>query len=492
MWAFLVLFTLRLANAFSIRTFFQPDEFFQSLEPAHRFVFGYGYLTWEWREALRSAWHPLLYAVSYKTLLPVVSEPWAVYLGPKIVGAAVAAVGDAYTYKFALAYWRDASVARVALCMSVLSSWNWFVATRAFSNNLESALTVVALAHWPWHHFRMLLLLRACTFAFASCVVRPTNAILWAFLGVPLVVRNLGKWSRMRRLVVSVSMVLALVLALSALADRYFYGYWAFPLWRFVEFNVVRNLLIFYGAAPWHFYVLQGVPLMLMGYLPFFACALSHPSQLAAAVMFVVGVFSLIAHKEFRFLQPIYPVMLILSAREVAAFRAKVLPFTRYAALAAVVGLHVATAFLFTRVNEAGEIAVAQYIRDDPTVASVGFLTPCHSTPWQSMFHRRDLEDKSWFVTCEPPLHLEAGTRESMAAYRDELDRFFDNPAPFLAAKLPSDRPWPSHLVVFEPMENVVRDYLAGTAYRECRRFFNSYFHWDDRRRGEIIVFCNA
>lgn len=33
------------------RTFFQPDEFYQSLEPAHRMVWGTGYETWEWRES---------------------------------------------------------------------------------------------------------------------------------------------------------------------------------------------------------------------------------------------------------------------------------------------------------------------------------------------------------------------------------------------------------------------------------------------------------
>lgn len=32
------------------QTYFQPDEFWQSLEPAHYHVFGYGYLTWEWKD----------------------------------------------------------------------------------------------------------------------------------------------------------------------------------------------------------------------------------------------------------------------------------------------------------------------------------------------------------------------------------------------------------------------------------------------------------
>lgn len=34
------LIALRLLNAFTLNTFFQPDEFFQSLEPAWRIAFG--------------------------------------------------------------------------------------------------------------------------------------------------------------------------------------------------------------------------------------------------------------------------------------------------------------------------------------------------------------------------------------------------------------------------------------------------------------------
>lgn len=33
------------------KTFFQPDEFYQSLEPAHRMVWGTGHETWEWRNS---------------------------------------------------------------------------------------------------------------------------------------------------------------------------------------------------------------------------------------------------------------------------------------------------------------------------------------------------------------------------------------------------------------------------------------------------------
>ena len=52
----------RVAIALATRTFFQPDEYFQALEPAHFIVFGYGDLTWEWSSnpPIRSILYPAL------------------------------------------------------------------------------------------------------------------------------------------------------------------------------------------------------------------------------------------------------------------------------------------------------------------------------------------------------------------------------------------------------------------------------------------------
>ena len=46
---FLFLVAFRILNALTIRTFFQPDEYFQSLEPAWQMVFGKNsgaWITW--------------------------------------------------------------------------------------------------------------------------------------------------------------------------------------------------------------------------------------------------------------------------------------------------------------------------------------------------------------------------------------------------------------------------------------------------------------
>jgi len=57
LWLFLIVY--RFTNALLCVTFFQPDEFFQSLEVAHRLVFGYGYKTWEWRTSTGAIRSPL-------------------------------------------------------------------------------------------------------------------------------------------------------------------------------------------------------------------------------------------------------------------------------------------------------------------------------------------------------------------------------------------------------------------------------------------------
>lgn len=65
--AILVALIWRILIAVSTRTFFQPDEFYQSLEVAHHAVFGYGHLTWEWTASLpiRSIFFPALYMPAY-------------------------------------------------------------------------------------------------------------------------------------------------------------------------------------------------------------------------------------------------------------------------------------------------------------------------------------------------------------------------------------------------------------------------------------------
>ena len=78
---------------------------------------------------------------------------------------------------------------------------------------------------------------------------------------------------------------------------------------------------------------------------------------------------------------------------------------------------------------------------------------------------------------------------EEIRHYRDQSDQFYDVPELFLQTHLGKDLPKTEQLVVFEPLEPLMNDYL-GREYYECQRFYNSFFHWDSRRDGDIIVYC--
>lgn len=70
--------SVRLLIALATRTVFQPDEYFQSLEPAHHLVFGYGHLTWEWLtpHPIRSIVYPALNVPVYWALRTLGVDAW--------------------------------------------------------------------------------------------------------------------------------------------------------------------------------------------------------------------------------------------------------------------------------------------------------------------------------------------------------------------------------------------------------------------------------
>lgn len=92
----------RYTNAYFTRTYDNPDEYWQGQEVAHHMVFGNGYLTWEWREQIRSFAHPLSIAFVYKLIHCFGLENTDLFvLGPRYFQATLAAVADTATYTLA-------------------------------------------------------------------------------------------------------------------------------------------------------------------------------------------------------------------------------------------------------------------------------------------------------------------------------------------------------------------------------------------------------
>ncbi|CAJ0896072.1 12530_t:CDS:2 [Entrophospora sp. SA101] len=62
---------------------------------------------------------------------------------------------------------------------------------------------------------------------------------------------------------------------------------------------------------------------------------------------------------------------------------------------------------------------------DVVAIEDIGFLMPCHSTPYYSNLN---YNVTMWFITCEPPINSESAQEN----YLDESDFFYNNPVKFI------------------------------------------------------------
>ncbi|KAM7197851.1 hypothetical protein V8F33_005343 [Rhypophila sp. PSN 637] len=531
-----LLLVFRFINAICVRTFFQPDEYFQALEPAWKIAFGGAsgaWLTWEWDHQLRSSLHPAIFGLAYKAshmlmrtlLFPPQLESFILVVLPKVVQSVFAALGDFYTWRLATSiYGQSGNVPWAALWMTVLNPWQWYCSTRTFSNSLETTLTIAALYYWPWelladakvskmvplqlkssiNRLRLSLVLAA-----VAVLLRPTNLFIWiSVLTLTLTRFTLDGQSPLQKSTIIVLFREIIIcglfaLAISAISDRLYFGFWAFPPYKWMYFNISQSLAVFYGQMPWHYYLFQGIPLLTTTFLPFTLIGLykstSRSSSLSAlpsnvmrtlsfTVLTMVGMLSLVSHKEVRFIYPLLPILHILGApRMLEFFTAGPPPKSKDAnapakvtlrhklSLANILSINILLATYLSIFHQQAPISVMTFLRNEferlhPESLSfppdnnkhdytqerhnVGedlfalFLTPCHSTPWRSHLVYPALEARA--LTCEPPIHTEPGSPER-ANYMDEADRFYaqdnlttgDSDEPKYGIKFLNEELWP-------------------------------------------------
>ncbi|KAL1600357.1 glycosylphosphatidylinositol anchor biosynthesis [Nothophoma quercina] len=335
--------------------------------------------------------------------------------------------------------------------------------------------------------------------------------------------------------------------------ERFYYGLWTLPPLRFLYFNIAQSLAVFYGRNRPDYYFTEGLPLLLTTTLPFAAVGLWQSlrgsstqgsnndaslvsrnilPRLAWTCLLMTIMLSLISHKEVRFLYPILPFLHILSAGPLSRFIPARPPFERRLIIGVLLIFNILIALYASQVHQRGVIDVLHWIRHKHEVrnslsssfsassppraflnTTVGFVMPCHSTPWRS--HLMYPEIDAWALSCEPPLNIPLAERST---YLDEADEFYINPGPkrwlrdnmesvqtitntgsrsaqFAAQQDPKfkvsyRRAWPQNLVFFGALEDELQEVLSDTRYKECWRGFNSHFHDDSRRIGDVIVWC--
>ncbi|GAA5891479.1 hypothetical protein JCM6882_004485 [Rhodosporidiobolus microsporus] len=317
---------VRLTAALLSRAFFQPDEYWQNLEPAYRWVFssssssssgsafplargpGTGE-TWEWRSSTKGpseergwwTWEVLRTLLkeggyggirSPLSVLPTAGVYWllrevgwansqTLVLVPRLLQGCFAASTDLALFLLARRV-LGPRYAGAALLASLTSFFHFYTLSRTFSNSTETTLTTWALVFWPWPSpsapssspsssspSSSSSLALALTFAATATLMRPSNAAIWLALGGQLILRARG-WRQRGRIVRVAGGVGLLSALLSLFLDTSFYATPTFTPLRFLHFNLVRRVSHFYGTSSGAYYLAQGVPLLLLTQVPFF------------------------------------------------------------------------------------------------------------------------------------------------------------------------------------------------------------------------------
>lgn len=495
---FYLCLAFRMLNSLLVQTYFNPDEHWQSLEVAHRLVFGYGHLTWEWKKGIRSYLHPLLFAVLYKVLAFLhLDTPWIMLKAPRLLQSIFAAICDLYLYKFSDIVFGN-QVAQWTLFSHLTNWFVFFSCTRTLSNSLETVLTVVSLYYWPCMRFSSSKISSssrrwALAIAALACAVRPTSAIIWLYVGfLELLVAS----DRLKFIFLEAAPIGAVVLAITSLLDRMIYGSWVIVPFNFLKFNFLSSGGDYYGTHPWHWYFTQGFPVMLFTFLPFSLAGVIYSKhwKLSGLIGWVTGIYSVLGHKEFRFVLPILPMALMFSGYSLAALETPDLPMgkrkrastthTKWPsklrlAVFFLVLTNIPMGLYMSLVHQRGSEDVMQYIAKEALngeVRSVLFLTPCHATPYYSALHQ-NLPMR--FLDCTPS--EQRGTP-------DESDRFMLDPHGF-ASEFAKNWSLPSHIILFESEERKLKDFLISRSYREVKRFFHAHFKVDRDLQSSIVVY---
>ena len=220
------------------------------------------------------------------------------------------------------------------------------------------------------------------------------------------------------------------MLALSVLLglDSLYYGKLTLTPLNFVLTNI-SSVSLFYGSNPWHYYLTQGLPILCTTALPFALHGMwlsarvgetSTLKQLLGLIGWTIGIYSLAGHKEWRFIHPLLPLLHLFAAKSLVNLCRGTASYARReedrklpvfpirAPHFALLLLNLPALAYLTTYHSRAQIDVMHYFRSlgEKEVHSVGFLMPCHSTPWQAYLHKPSWSDDNrfWALGCEPPL----------------------------------------------------------------------------------------
>ena len=308
-----ILLGLLLRAGFAIvwPTIQRPDETFQNLEPAYRLLTGWGIVSWEWRDGIRSFLFPdalaAIMAAARFVHLPLVPAVWVVLAGISAAGIAIAAQLGFRRY----------GPAGALICAALFAIWPDLVyfgpkpLLEVQSGNLLVIAAGLASLGNP----------RPPRMAAIGLLLGLVIALRFQLAPAAAVVGLAAIWRTGPRLLLALLTGAAIPLAALGALDAATWGSPFQSIWKNIDINLLRRRSEIYGTEPVTYYFIGMIRRCGVAAIPLaFSLGLGVRVApiLAAAALAVVAFHSLIAHKELSFIYAALPCAIILAGLGIA------------------------------------------------------------------------------------------------------------------------------------------------------------------------------
>ncbi|EGR31251.1 plasmid maintenance protein, putative, partial [Ichthyophthirius multifiliis] len=463
---------------FLLNTYYVPDEYWQSLEVAHKEVFGYGYLSWEWKvqDPIRTPLHMLIFAFLYKFLkITGLDYPLLIVYLPRLLSAFIASLHDFYLLKLAQIHFGKIYVVPVM----IFNFTNWFslfAYPRLIINSLESTLFIISLYYYKlsfqisnikYDYISRLLVI-------VNFIMRPTSIIPFVFIWPFKLFTMYGDMRKKIKYFFLNVQTLLLMLTFSIIFDILYFQKFTWTVLNFFIFNVVKNFSIIYGTHDklWYFTVciphffLANLPFLLFGIFIIFSQKLkskiSESQDILYGTIFYIIFISMIAHKENRFILNGLSILILYAAYGYQNMTSKKLQkLILLLGILSNIILFIFMGFYFQQ----GSFSIFSELRNRiQNVDSVYFFTECHSTPLYSFLHKNIPMD---FPDCSPENRLQE-ISDSLLLFKDPYN-FINNALSLFNY---------SHIVLLNTFTNLenIQELLSQKGYQKIKEIFHSPF----------------
>ncbi len=310
---------LRLWLAFNDDGVYWPDEIFQSLEPAHQQVFGYGLIPWEFVEGARNWALPGAIAAVLKICSTVGLDHPRQYLG---VVRGLFAVGGTATalgcYRLARAYQARPLFAAAAAALFCGLAPAIYFAPRAMSETAAALPATFGLALALDPRSRRSAVITGASLLGLSVMLRLQCGVFCVGLLAILLARK--RYGAVR----DCALTLGVFAFLFGLLDHLTWAQapgarfdgWFHSALKYLQFNLIENRASGWGVSPWSYYLQKLANSSKVAAVPLFGLSLlafRRARGLVLLALLFLALHSAIGHKELRFLFPLLPLLCALT-----------------------------------------------------------------------------------------------------------------------------------------------------------------------------------